>query len=76
MVTESDRSTRALKLITERGIISKDKSLGDLLRISEELASIGGSHSEERGYWECIGPNFIWRGWDVAKLQEIEANRK
>ncbi len=78
MATESDRSKRAITLIMERGVISKDKSLADLIRISEELAAIpgGGGDPGELGAWEFIGPNYIWRGSDLALAEQIKTNTK
>ena len=71
MPTSKEHEQKAMELLLQRGIFSRDASLRDLVAISNELSSIGAI--EKDGDWTFISPHYVYKGGAIADLgEEVE----
>lgn len=69
MAANRERDQKAMNLLLERGIISQDKTLRDLVAISDELSRIGGGI--DLAAWTFISPNYVYTGDDAVNKGKI-----
>ena len=67
MAASRERDQKAMNLLLERGIISKEATLRDLAQISSDLSGMAGD-LDEVASWTFVGPNYVYKGDKIADM--------